>query len=92
LENITTEEIRDIPRTIYFFGSSTSSAVVAFYVYLMRHPESLNQIQDATKCIQPNQLLAIGIFFACSFFAMGVISKKAIDKRVNHQHSDAIPA
>ena len=62
LERLSHEMLQELPRTIYFFGSSITAITIAVAVFINNHP---------TTATKPAGFAAMAIFFAFSFFAYG---------------------
>lgn len=63
IERLSHEILQELPRTIYFFGSSITAITIAVAVFIDNHPTA------STK--PASGFAAIAVFFALSFFTYG---------------------
>ena len=74
LSKISSEVLSELPRTIYFFGSSISAAVLAIAVYIANHPETSSR--PASGYFATAGLLAFTAFvYGCGLKA--ILTSKA---------------
>jgi hypothetical protein len=66
LEDLSMEVLQEMPRTIYFFGSSITAITIAIAVYTKFHPAGT---------VPAKGYAAMAVFFAVTFFVYGSVFK-----------------
>lgn len=82
-EKVAREVIRELPRTIYLFGSSISAVTIAAALFLLMNPESMEEVEEGSD-LGVGGIVAMSLFIGGSFFAYGLAIKCGLNRKAEH--------
>jgi len=82
-ERVAKEVIRELPRTIYLFGSSISAVTIAAALFLCMNPESMKEVKEESN-LGVGGIILMSLFIGGSFFAYGLAIKCGLNRKAEH--------